>query len=312
MTSSGVLINQIWQYFQRYQQYINTGIVALLAIYLIAIVANFTWRLIPEPEQAGNQAQSSNSNNSRNSSRQQTTVNIENIKRLNLFGNTTEEPIKVAPVVQDAPQTQLNLVLTGVVTSTEEQEGSAIIDYQGTQVVYGIGDKVEGTNASVQEVFVDRIFIRNGSRVETLMLDGVEFNKLASNQIAGAKIEPPSLKDVPKQLQGFRSPVSNETLAEMRKKPEQFADFIKISPLRESGDLVGYRVNPGKNTSLFSAAGLRANDLVTEINGLDLRDVGQAIQAMEVLRKSKRMEIKVLRDGIEESLYLKLPGSEED
>lgn len=145
------------------------------------------------------------------------------------------------------------------------------------------------------------------------MLDGLDFNKLVNNQVVGArKSGPPSLKDNLVKRPVYSGPVSNEKLRELREKPDQFVDFIRISPLRDDGDLIGYRVNPGKNTSLFAAAGLRANDLVTEINGLDLTDVGQAMQAMEVLRKSKRMEITVKRNGIEEDLFLELPGSEND
>ena len=229
-----------------------------------------------------------------------------------------EKPKKVEPVVQDAPQTQLNLRLTGVVASSLTEAGGAIVDYRGQQATYGIGENIEGTSASIHEVLIDRIIIRNGNRFETLMLDGVEFNKLAREQIAGNQdeeeyddSEPPSLKSN-LVLENVNSPVSSEQLASMREKPEQFTDFIKITPIREGGDLTGYRVNPGKNSGLFANTGLRDNDVVTEINGLDLTDVGQAMQAMEVLRSAKKMEITILRDGVEEELYLSLPESESE
>ena len=50
-----------------------------------------------------------------------------------------------------------------------------------------------------------------------------------------------------------------------------------------------------------------SNDVVTEINGLDLTDIGQAMEAMRVMRSAKEMQITVKRNGIEEELYLKLP-----
>ncbi|MCY7295673.1 type II secretion system protein GspC [Alteromonas sp. a30] len=315
MTTSDEIISQIWRQIQRYQQTINTAVVALLVIYLIVLVADFTWRLLPEPnaEPASSQARSDASSQNASS---QNSVNISGVQNLNLFGSANEKPKKVEPIVQDAPQTQLNLRLTGVVASSLVEAGAAIVDYRGQQATYGIGENIEGTRASIHEVLVDRIIIRNGSRFETLMLDGVEFNKLARNQIVGSQRAeeedsgPPSLKSL--NLKNVNSPVSSEQLANLRAKPERFLDFIKITPMRDGGDLTGYRVNPGKNTSLFANSGLRDNDVVTEINGLDLTDVGQAMQAMEVLRNSKKMELTVLRDGVEEDLYLTLPESEEE
>lgn len=317
MTTSDEIIGQIWRQIQRYQQVINTAVVALLVIYLIVLVADFTWRLMPDPESETASNQSTINASAGNASSQHS-ANVSSVQNLNLFGSANEKPKKVEPVVQDAPQTQLNLRLTGVVASSLTEAGAAIVDFRGQQATYGIGENIEGTRASIHEVFVDRIIIQNGSRFETLMLDGVEFNKLANNQIAGREQddeddsdEPPSLKEE-LHLQNVNSPVSSEELARLRQKPEQFTDFIKITPIREGGDLTGYRINPGQNTSLFANSGLRDNDVVTEINGLDLTVVDQAMQAMNVLRNSKKMEITVLRDGVEEELYLTLPESEEE
>lgn len=316
MTANSEIFSQVWQQIQRYQQAINTAVVAVLVIYLIVLLANFTWRLIPEPAPEAGVSQT-NANQSQNSSSRQNHANVSGVQRLNLFGSAAEKEKTVEPVVTDAPQTQLNLKLTGVVASSVNESGAAVVDFRGKQAAYGVGENIEGTRASVHEVFVDRIIIRNGTRFETLMLDGVEFNKLASSQLAGNQAAPtkssgpPSLKSN-LQLRNVNSPVSSKKLAELRGRPEQFIDYIKITPIRENGDLKGYRVNPGKDTSLFANSGLRPNDVVTEINGLDLTNVGQAMQAMEVLRKSQKMEITVRRNGVEEDLYLALPESKEE
>jgi len=317
MTANSEIFSQVWQQIQRYQQAINTAVVALLIIYLIVLLANFTWRLMPDPAPEANSSQVNTNASQNGAASRQNQANVSGVQRLNLFGSAAEQEKKVEPVVQDAPQTQLNLKLTGVVASSENQSGAAVVDFRGKQATYGVGENIEGTRASIHEVFVDRIIIKNGTRFETLMLDGVEFNKLASSQVANRPSTPsrtsgpPSLKSN-LQLRNVNSPVSSEQLAALRGRPEQFIDYIKITPIRENGDLKGYRVNPGKDTSVFANSGLRPNDVVTEINGLDLTNVGQAMQAMEVLRKSDKMELTVLRNGVEEDLYLTLPESKEE
>lgn len=305
MTTNGISINQVWQYLQRYQQYINTVVVVLLVVYLVMLAAEITWRFIPEPDQeASTQNQQSTQNTPRNN--QQQTANINGIQRLNLFGSAEEKPVKQEVVVTDAPQTNLNLTLTGVVSSTETQAGAAIIANKGTQVTYGIGEKVEGTNATVHEVYEDRIIIRNGSRMETLMLEGEDFEKLVEDQVA-REVEPE--REV---LNKYRSPVPLKELNDIRSKPMQFVDYIDIQVVQNEGDIEGFRVNPGKDKSLFSEGFLQPNDIITSINGLDLTDQEQAKQMFDVLTRAQQLQITLMRNGIEEEVLIELPEQGQD
>lgn len=313
MTTGNISLNQLMQYAMRYQRHINMVVIILLALYLIFLLAEITWRFIPDPQSSQDTQFAPPVANTAVNARQNS-VNLAGIKRLKLFGDPAAQPEVKQAVVQDAPQTRLNLTLTGVVATTETASGTAVVAQSGRQAVYGIGEKIEGTNASVQEVFADRIIIRNGTQMETLMLDGKDFEKMV--QTNAPRTSPsrdlpgraPSLKH---QLSDVNSPVSREQIAALRQQPDSFTTFIKVSPIRENGDLQGYRVNPGSDTSLFAATGLRNNDVVTEINGLDLTDMVQAMEAMQIMRSAKEMQITVKRDGIEEELYLKLPESDE-
>ena len=309
MTTGNISLNQLMQYVMRYQRHINIAVILLLAIYIIALLASITWRFMPSAEQAQN-SNAASPVASTQVNTPQNTVNINSIKRLKLFGDPAAEPEVAPKVVQDAPQTRLNLTLTGVVATTEDSTGTAVIAQSGRQAVYSIGEKIEGTNASVQEVFADRIIIRNGAQMETLMLDGKDFEKMVQTnapRTASPRNMPNRAPSLKRNLRDVNSPVSREQIAALRQKPDSFSTFIKVFPIRENGDLRGYRVNPGSDASLFAATGLRNNDVVTEINGLDLTDIGQAMEAMRVMRSAKEMQITVKRNGIEEELYLKLP-----
>lgn len=70
--------------------------------------------------------------------------------------------------------------------------------------------------------------------------------------------------------------------------------------------MTGYRLNPGRNPELFNQLGLVANDLAVSINGLDLRDNAQAMQAMQQVAGATEMTVTVERQGQLYDVYVGL------
>lgn len=285
----------------QHQKHLRLVIVVLLGLYLLAFAAELVWRIIPQPTLASPPAAVNSASLSSGSS--QRGVNISKIQQLNLFGNATAtpKPVEQKPVT-DAPETRLNLTLTGVVVSSDEAAATAIVENRGTQNVYGLGEKIDGTNASLQQVFKDRVIIRNGTRDETLMLDGIDYEEANRRRERNAQRAPQRQEQSP-QL----SDDAIEATAALREQPASFTDFISISPQTEGGQLIGYKVAPGKNPDLFNAAGLKAGDVIAQINGLDLTDLQQSQEALSELRSAQSIELTILRDGSYATVYLDLP-----
>ena len=311
MTFDKLNTHSLVTYVTQHQKQLHTLIVVLLSLYLIAFAAELLWRLAPEPQLSA-PLPSQPAQTSRPSTAQ-SGVDIAKIQALNLFGNAEAAPpvIDTTPVT-DAPETRLNLTLTGVVTSSVPSAATAIIEHSGTQLVYGLGDKIEGTNATLQQVFSDRVIIKNGVRNEALMLDGVDYNT-ASRPVSRPTSRPATSR--PATQRPSSGPTQRRTLsqeaqqatAELRSRPASFTDFISISPKTENGRLVGYQVSPGSTPSLFQSAGLKAGDVVSAINGLDLTDQQQAREALSELRSAESLDLTVLRDGSETTISLDLP-----
>lgn len=307
MSISSISVDHIWSQLTRYQKQLTQAVIVLLALYLIAYAAELTWRLIPQPEQAS----LANTNNTTVTSVRKSEspkANLSSIHRLHLFGEVGKKPVEVAPVVEDAPETKLSLTLTGLVASTTSDNGAAIIEHRGSQNTYGVGEKVEGTSAVVAEVRADRIILNNSGRMETLMLDGVD--KTTSSLSTSRQNTNKQIAKTPKPKTRNTRKLNKDTIkaaTALRSSPGKFTDFIAIQPYRAGGKLAGYKVNPGKDTSLFKAAGLQPNDILTEINGLDLSDMKQSMQAMQMLRTATSLDITVSRAGQPVSLNLELP-----
>ena len=291
-------------YVNQHQKPLHTLLVVLLSLYLIAFAAKFVWRIIPEPQLSATTQVSKASVVSTPSG--QGGVNISKIQQLNLFGDAKAAPkiVEEAPVT-DAPETRLKLTLAGVVASSEESAGTAIIEYKNSQAVYGLGDKIEGTNASLKQVYADRVIIKNGIRNETLMLEGIDYEEANRKRQQQARRQP-----APKEEESRTRELSDKALeatAALRESPANFTDFISVSPKTQEGRLIGYQVGPGKDPSLFKSAGLKAGDIVSQINGLDLTDIRQSQNALSELRTAPTIELTLIRDGSLTTLYLDLP-----
>ena len=294
-------------YLSQHQKQLHTIVVVLLSLYLIAFAAKFVWRIIPEPQLSATPTISRAPVISSSSGK--SGVNIAKIQQLNLFGNAAAKPAEPVAEVTDAPETRLNLTLTGVVASSDQEAGTAIIENRGSQAVYGLGEKIEGTNATLQKVYNDRVIIKNGVRNETLMLDGIDYDEANRRREMQARQRPAPQEDEYEDDTVELSEEAIEATAALRERPASFTDFISISPKTEEGQLIGYQVSPGKEPELFKSAGLEAGDVITQINGLDLTDLQQSQEALSELRNAQTIELTIIRDGSLTTLYLDLPES---
>jgi len=292
-------------YLNQHQKQLHTIVVVLLSLYLLAFAAKLVWQIIPEPQLSAtptvSRAPVVSSTSGKNG------VNITKIQQLNLFGNAAAKPAEPVAEVTDAPETRLNLTLTGVVASSEQEAGTAIIENRGSQAVYGLGEKIEGTNATLQKVYNDRVIIKNGVRNETLMLDGIDYEEANRRREMQARNRPEPEEDEYEEDAVELSDEALEATVALRERPASFTDFISISPKTEEGQLIGYQVSPGKEPELFKSAGLQAGDVITQINGLDLTDLQQSQEALSELRNAQNIELTIIRDGSLTTLYLDLP-----
>ena len=318
MTVTNLSLQPVARIYSQHQNKIILLIVVLLSLYLLAYAAELTWRLIPQA-----QISQSNQNNSASvrPNQSEARLDITPLTRLNLFGNPEAKPA-VAAVnneVTDAPETKLNLTLTGVVSSNDPKVGAAIVENNGKQNTYGVGDKIDGTNATLDELYVDRVIIKNRLTRETLMLDGIDFDQANQNRERQARQEEqeydipqgPNQVDMSDEDLEDASESAREMREQISQSPTSFTDFIAIRPHAPNGELVGYQVSPGKQPDFFRAVGLRSGDIVTQINGLDLSDPSQSLEAINVLREAQSLQLEVLRGDESLSLDIDIPSSEE-
>ena len=279
----------------------------ILAIYIAYLCAQLTWQFfVPSVKTVNTQQQTVVTKQS-----SQQAVNLNQLTSLHLFGEAKKVKKTVEKTVQNAPQTRLKLTLSGVVASSDALFAAAIIEYQGNQETYGIGDKITGTRASLSQVYPDRVIIKLSGRLETLMLDGVDYkqsvtvlndakqdqSKAAANTLrkTSNKTNTSKVVDNRKKLTVMNN--TRDVKQAISSDPSKITDYLKISQNRQQGKVVGYRLLPGKDPQFFQSSGLKSGDIAKQINGLDLTNPAEAAKALAVLRSEQEISLLVDRNG---------------
>lgn len=281
-------------------------VMALLLVYIAYIGAKITWSVVPQAQSGQNTSVNDYSKNV-NSSNANKTVDVAKIQSLNLFGQYNEDVDERLEVeMANVPETKLNLILSGLVASDEKSVAAAIIENQGKQETYGIGDIIIGTRANLEQVLMDRVIIKQSGRLETLMLDGFDYNQLAKDIVNKPASRKSRLEVGPQSINsGIFDQRSNKQLTkaannlrnELSKDPAKIGDYLRISPKRKEGNIVGYTLRPGKKPDFFKQAGLKSGDVAVQMNGFDLVEPVQAMQAMAEMKKARDISLLVDRQG---------------
>ncbi|EGR2608037.1 type II secretion system protein GspC [Vibrio alginolyticus] len=264
------------------------------------ILGKIVWLAIPQSSEVPQWRPSASSVTASNKG---DAIDFNALQNANLFGKFTEQKAAVVeqPIVKDAPKTRLNLTLVGAVASSDANTSLAVIANRGKQATYGLGEEIEGTRATLKAVLVDRVIIDNQGRDETLMMQGIEYKKLSeSPQVARAQAQraEAATSDAGEKLEQIRE--------EIAKDPQSVFKYITISPVKKDGDIVGYRVSPGRDAALFNDVGLQPGDIAVQLNGIDLSDPSSSVQLMQVMSDPQELNLTVERDGQQYDIYIQL------
>ncbi|MEF1174416.1 MULTISPECIES: type II secretion system protein GspC [Vibrio] len=225
------------------------------------------------------------------------TVNLSELQNSHLFGEYQEQrQVVTQPKVEDAPKSRLNVVLVGVVQSTNSNKSLAVIANRGKQATYGIGEVIEGTRAKLYQVQVDRVIIDNAGRNETVMLEGLKYTKPQPTPDTSPVRQPAQVSE--QKLEQIRQEIQQDA--------KQIFQYVRMSQVKRDGDVLGYRLTPGKDKALFDSVGLKPGDVATQINGLDLKDSAAMGEIFQTISDMTELTLTVERDGQPYEIYIEL------
>ena len=238
-------------------------------------------------------------------------VDIGRLQSMHLFGALNQAtPVEAAivdlPKTIEAKPTRLKLQLQGVVMASKSEDALAIIKYQNKEEQYSIGDKLPVARVVLSQVLQDHVILENAGRYESLWLfDGHSDDTKNSVTQARTKAKPISGK------RDLRNNSEVKTMAKdyrqrLYKNPASLAEVIRISPHQVDGEMQGYRISPGRDRAQFETLGLKANDIVTSINGVELNDPAKAVEVYKIMRSAREANFLINRQGEQVELVVSL------
>jgi len=221
-------------------------------------------------------------------------VDYEAIVNAHVFGKNTGEIKPPAQETLNAPDTRLNLKLRGAIAADDDTVAHAIIaESNGNERVFFLNDSVPG-GAVLHEVHADRVILNRGGVLETLRLPKKSTGTMASIPRPTAQPSRPARTSAPPSAAGAGA--------------SSFTDILRPQPFMPNGQFKGYRVYPGRDRKKFAALGLRAGDLVTEINGQRLNNLNDAMEIFRNLGDTSSLSLVVERN--DQPLVLELDTSQ--
>jgi general secretion pathway protein C len=277
-------------------------LVSLLMTLLVAQgLAVLTWELLPRPELEAIPVTAVNERGAvaANTAQQR---QLQQISGWHLFGEVQKVAPKPIAQVTEAPDTRLNLKLSGVLASSEPRSARAIIaDGRGTEKAYGVDDTLPG-NAILREIYADRVILEHRGRLETLRLPK---EKLPGGTSSAVTTRSGNTRGAAAPSSGLNSATA-EPAALLRQyrealvsDPQSLMNLVAAAPVtdRVTGRLKGYRIRPGKDKQLLGRFGLMSGDVVTSVNGVALDNPIKGLEIMRDLTTASSVTLEVERKG---------------
>lgn len=295
---------------------LRQALLALLALWAVLVLVQMFWALWPQPAVSPPPADIINPVSRSQVAPDTASVDRDRLVARKLFG----EPGTAAPIAAEvvaeaqgdpdregieegARETRLDLTLRGVVASTEEGLGHAIIEHRNRQDVYAVDDELPVSGSvSLAKVIPGRVVLDNNGTYELLTL----FEETDLD----AQLQDMARQPVSMERADARAPVQQDLRADaeagelaaayrdqLYENPESLASLVRISAVREGGALRGYRILPGRDAAQFQRLGFKAGDLVTGINGIALDNPANTMQLYQAMRSANEVVFELERDG---------------
>ena len=280
---------------------IRRGVIGFALVWIVFSTTQLIWALVPVPAVTMpanlvvlNPAESAPS------AAQVHSVDLEKLLSWHLLGRAGEpstpvviETIEVESrqgIEEGARESRLDLRLRGIISSTDDGLGHAIIEYKSKQQVYAVEDKLPiSGRVIVAKVMPDRVVIDNRGTYELLIL--YEDSALSPQLVTPIAKSLPKAEGEQKNVD-MRGDIRATALArgyrqQLYKNPESLAELVRISAVRDEGVLRGYRIAPGSDIAQFSQLGFKTGDLVTGVNGIALSDPGNTVRLYQLMRSAR-------------------------
>ena len=212
------------------------------------------------------------------------TYDLASIQSANLFGSETLDTETAVALEKSS----LNIHVNGILLSEDSNRSMAFLRLNGEGGVYQKGDAINNdSNILLESVMDTQVVIRYRGQLQAVAYERREVS------VSGLKTASPS----PRVERLSSGAGLKEVRKSLKSNPSLISQYVTVIPYRQNGQIVGFRVQPGKNHSLFSELGLKPDDVLLSVNDLSLL-VGENLPKLStILTSAKSIDLEIERDG---------------
>ena len=303
---------------------LQRGLIAVLVLWAVNSTANTLWALIPSsPVEVSKSVVINPPPSPASASGGVETIDVSSILGMSVFGAVEPSEVQdLAPVAtivnpregieNGARETSLALTLTGIVASTADGLGSAMIEARKKQELYSVGDDLPANGkVTLAKILPKQVVIDNNGTYELITLfddNGIVgiVQSAASASTPDSSERTPSPVAATSATQAERQQLAANYREQLYSDPQSLAGLVSISAVQSDGGLKGYRVAPGRDAAQFTALGFQAGDIVTAVNGYALSDPTNTVRLYQLMRDATDATFEVERDGSPVSVSVSL------
>jgi type II secretion system protein C len=213
-------------------------------------------------------------------------------------GSSNDDPGFIEAQVQE---TQLNLVLKGILVNGENGKRLALIAEPGqSEEVYQEGDDIEG--AEIIRIETRRVILRRNGRTEALSLEIRELGNASRTQRQG--LRPGRVTSGIRRISDRERVIPRETFSRQLNNLPRLLQQASAVPHTENGQAMGFRLVTIQSGSIFEELGLQRDDFIRSVNGRQILSVEDALNSYRDLRASRSFQVGLLRGGRQLTLNL--------
>lgn len=271
---------------QKWEPVIRRITISMLAVLLGVLISRLIWVLI---EPGG--AVSKTSTLPRYAAANANSVNI--VAETSLL--TTMNPFDIDAnsseiIVEEAPETALNLILLGSRASNVERFASATIRTPDNKTnVFKPGEEIISGVVLEQVLTDNQVLLRRNGVLESLRKEGSGEGFLTLAEPEAPPINAPVAQTGPLQVTDGQA----------------LFNSLSIQGVRDGNNLTGYRLSPRDDGALMRAAGLMPGDVLVAFDGDNISDIEPA-DVRDRLVNGSTISLTVKRQGTTETVTLSI------
>ncbi len=231
---------------------------------------------------------------------------IPKLSSYHLFGSSTSSEI---PLDMLQSESSLDLIITGIFSSNDPNQGRAYIrNRQGDEQKFKVGDDVYGL-AELAEIHDSHLVLRRagGKREKLSLSKGSMLSTVSKSPATNSK----SLKNQESAARIANHINKSSDWQDMLNKQQYDPNRIKqlagkVSLVKDGqGQIAGLRVSQLASSSELVKLGLRSNDQIVSVNGVDI-SYQNILSLQQQLQSNSNLNVTVKRNGRKMNLNLNL------